>query len=86
MKIVGEGVLPSPVRAFAWSPMVDLCVFIMAHEVSAHRLTGQKVWSITPTGLHSPDLEFTGLAWRDDGSSTPLDTPTNISLMAVQGS
>jgi hypothetical protein len=71
MKVVGEGVLPSRVRAFAWSPTVDLCIFIMSHEVSAHRLTGHKVWSITPTGLHSPDLEFTHLAWRDDGPPPP---------------
>ena len=70
MEAVGEGVLPSPVRAFAWSPAFDLCVFVMALEVSAHRRTGHKVWSITPAGLHSPDLEFTHLAWRDDGPHT----------------
>jgi hypothetical protein len=67
MKLVGEGVLPSPVRSFAWSPAVDLCVFVMAEEVSAHRLTGHKVWTITVNGLHSPDLEFTHVAWRQDG-------------------
>jgi WD40 repeat protein len=67
MKVVGEGVLPSPVRSFAWSPTVDLCVFAMAKEVSAHRLTGHKVWTITCNGLHSPDLEFTHVAWREDG-------------------
>jgi hypothetical protein len=30
----------------------------MAKEVSAPRLTGHKVWTITCNGLHSPDLEF----------------------------
>lgn len=67
MKVVGEGVLPSCVRSFAWSPTVDLCVFAMAKEVSAHRLTGHKVWTITCNGLHSPGLEFTHVAWREDG-------------------
>jgi hypothetical protein len=67
MKVVGEGVLPSPVRSFAWSPTVDLCVFVMAKEVSAHRLTGQRVWSISCNNLHSLDLEFTHVAWRGDG-------------------
>lgn len=65
MKIVGDGILPSPVRSFAWSPAVDLCVFVMSKEVSAHRLTGQKVWSVG--GLHTYDLEFTHVVWREDG-------------------
>jgi hypothetical protein len=76
MKILGEGQLKSPVRAFAWSPTVDLCVFVMAKEVSAHRLTGEQVWSInerglwsiSERGLPSPELEFTNIAWRDDGT------------------
>ena len=67
MKIVGEGTLHAPLRTFAWSPTVDLCVFLTAKEVTAHRLTGQKVWTITSNGLHSPDLEFTHVVWRDDG-------------------
>ena len=65
MKIVGEGILPSPVRSFAWSPTVDLCVFVMSKEVSAHRIRGQKVWSVC--GLHTDDLEFTHVVWREDG-------------------
>ena len=68
MKVVGEGILPSPVRSFAWSPTVDLCVFVMAKEVSAHRLTGHKVWTISSNSLHAHDLEFTHIAWRDDGT------------------
>ena len=67
MKVVGEGILPSPARSFAWSPTVDLCVFVMAKEVSAHRLSGQKVWSVS--GLHTYDVEFTHVTWRDDGRS-----------------
>ena len=67
MKVVGEGVLPSPVRSFAWSPTIDLCVFVMAKEVSAHRLSGQKVWTISSHSLQLPDVEFTHVAWRDDG-------------------
>jgi Anaphase-promoting complex subunit 4 WD40 domain len=72
MKVVGEGALPSPVRAFAWSPAVDLCVFVMATEVSAHRLAGQRVWTIST--LHTEDLEFTHLAWREDGTITSEST------------
>jgi WD40 repeat protein len=68
MKALGEGVLPSPVRAVSWSPTVDLCVFVAAKHVSAHRLDGQRVWTANSAGLHSPDLEFTHIAWRDDGS------------------
>jgi hypothetical protein len=70
MKAVGEGTLPSPVRAFAWSPAVDLCVFVLATEVSAHRLAGQRVWTISTHTLHAEDLEFTRLAWREDGTLT----------------
>src|SRR5271170_5722504 len=69
MRVVGEGVLPSPVRDFAWSPTVDLCLFLTSTQVSAHRLTGQKVWTITSSNLHAQDLEFTDLAWREDGLS-----------------
>lgn len=68
MRVVGQGVLPSPVRSFAWSPTVDLCVFVMTKEVSAHRFTGQKVWTINSNSLHARDLEFTDVAWRDDGT------------------
>lgn len=67
MKVVGEGTFLAPLRAFEWSPTVDLCVFVTAKEVSAHRLTGQKVWTVSCNTLHSPDLEFTHIAWREDG-------------------
>ena len=67
MKRVGEGTLVSPVRAVSWSPAVDLCIFVAATEVSAHRLSGQRVWTIDIQSLHALDLEFTHLAWRQDG-------------------
>ncbi len=82
MKVVGEGTLTSPVRSFAWSPTVDLCVFVMAKEVSAHRLSGQKVWSVS--GLHMYDLEFTHVTWRDDGA-IPLRTCLWIGKVIATG-
>jgi hypothetical protein len=69
MKSVGDGAIPLPVRTLAWSPAVDLCIFVMPTEVSAHRLTGQRVWTINTNSLHAHGLEFTHLAWREDGAA-----------------
>jgi len=42
----------------------------MPKEVSAHRLTGKNVWSITTDELNTPaykEREFTHITWREDG-------------------
>jgi len=84
MRIVGEGILPSPARSFAWSPAADLCVFVMPKEVSAHRLRGQKVWSISSNSLPSPDSEFTHVTWRGDGL-TPFSRSKSIGRILATG-
>jgi WD40 repeat protein len=63
MKLLGERTVPSPVICTSFSPTVPLLAILLSTSLSLHRLSGEKVWSTTTS------LEFTQLAWRDDGKS-----------------
>ncbi|XP_052100926.1 anaphase-promoting complex subunit 4-like [Mytilus californianus] len=53
------------VHLMLWSPKFDLVALSNVQgEVVLHRLSWQKVWSVTPPG---DDVKVTSLAWRPDG-------------------
>lgn len=62
---VDEKHLPADVELMMWSPKMDLiAVSNVVGEVTLHRLSWQKVWTLAP---HSETTKVSSLAWRPDG-------------------
>ncbi|GBO12497.1 Anaphase-promoting complex subunit 4 [Araneus ventricosus] len=51
-----------------WNPMLDLIALAtVTGEVLLHRLSWQKVWSISSGSTKEKNVQVTALAWRPDG-------------------
>ncbi|XP_050429524.1 anaphase-promoting complex subunit 4 [Adelges cooleyi] len=65
MKQLEERHIPTTVLKMEWSNKMDLLAIAKEHgEVSLHRLTWQRVWSL---GAPSEKTLVTAMAWRPDG-------------------
>uniref|UniRef100_A0A146L2N3 Anaphase-promoting complex subunit 4 n=1 Tax=Lygus hesperus TaxID=30085 RepID=A0A146L2N3_LYGHE len=75
MRQMEERHMATKVDLMVWSQKMDLLAITNAKgEVSLHRLSWQKVWSLSPPG---DGILATGIAWRSDGKVIAISYSNN---------